>query len=179
MTEQEFKNPLSIPNDAFVYRQVNLAHLKHELGNRKKRFPKESHFKPDADGLSVHWNRFIDVKGIYHIIGISFKPETTEFKDYRTFRVFSFPINFLKEVDGINSIIHSPVFNGNPAPVGFPNNYAHSSILYPDDEEIRIKLSTYCNEKYAECFCPTDLNLLDIEINPLRERLNQTEYHLL
>lgn len=178
-TPEQFLQPLYIPNEDLVYRQAHITRLSKFPNDKKKRFPDESHFKPDPDGLSVNWNGQCTVKGIYEVIGISFKHETSIYKNYREFRLFGLPVGFVRSVEGINDVVHSPVFNGNPAAIGSPNNYAHASILYPDDEEIRVKLSDFCRENYDQIYCTIDFDLLDPIINELRERLDNTPYHRL
>lgn len=178
MTEEEFLKPLPITNEDHVYRQVHWSALQKSDSNKKKKFPNASHFTPDADGLSVNLAKLITLNGVYHIIGISFKPNTTEFKSYKDFKVFRFSFSFLRSIENIKSVLHSPVLNGNPAPVGNPNNYAHASVLYgEDDEDVRLKLSTYCDSNYEQALCTADFTSIDKEVAELRERLNDTPYH--
>ena len=179
MTKEQFLTPLYISSEDDVYRQAHLQSLKPIPGNTEFRFPRESHFKPHSDGLSVHWNRYISIHGVYHTIGLSFKKDTCEYKDAKSFKLFSLPVGFIRSIDGVLDIKHSPVFNGSPAPIGFPNNYAHTSLLYPDDEEIRVKLSDYCKDNQEVSNCYVNFTLIDQEIIALRERLDNTEYHRL
>lgn len=178
MTEAEFLTPLSILSENGVYRQAHLNQMdKNASPNRK--FPKPAHFSPDPDGLSVHWDRFIQPHGVYHVIGLSYRFGKTEYKNPRDFRLFHFPVGWLRQLEGLVDVVHSPVFHGNPAPVGSPNNYAHASLIYPDDEEIRLKLSNYCQSNFDGCYRPVDFELLDSELNELRARLDQTSYHII
>lgn len=179
MTQAEFTTPLLIPDEDAVYRQAFIGHLVKLPANKNIRYPSESHFKPDPDGLSVHWCRYIGLNGVYHILGLSYRKGTTQYKDYKAFRVFTLPVEYLRLLEGIQEVTHSPVFNGDPAKIGFPNNYAHTSVIYPDDEEIRMKLSDYCMFYYDNSYRPADFALLDTEINKLRERLDNTPYHRL
>jgi hypothetical protein len=172
ITEAQFKIPLIIPDKAFVYRQVYKTQL-----DKVGRFPKAKHFMPDSDGLSTLWNEFATVKEVYHIIGISYKINKTVYKNPLEFSVFAFPIVFLKGIEGINEILHSPVFCGNPAPVGNPNNYAHASVCYGEDEQIRLNLSDYCSNKFDTAHCPIDFQTIESEVEALRLRLNNTKYH--
>ena len=179
MTVAEFKAPLPIANEDAVFRQAHTSQLGVMKEDKNKRFPKPSHFKPDPDGLSVHWDRFIDVEGVFTIIGLSYRTGTTEYKDPKMFCVFSFPVGFVRAVEGVEDVIHTPFFNGDPASVGCPNNYSHSSILYPDDEEIRLKLSDYCRSNYEGCICTANFEMLEKAIAELRERLDETPFHRL
>jgi hypothetical protein len=179
MTKDEFLAPLPITNDDVVYRQAHMTHLKYLPGDKNSRFPKESHFKPDADGLSVNCCRLIPLNGVYHVIGLTYKFNTTHYKDPRQFQVFSLPVEFIRAIENVSDVVHSPVFHGDPAPIGSPNNYAHTSLLYPDDEEIRLKLSDYCQHNHNISFCPVDFSSIDIEVGALRIRLDDTEYHRL
>lgn len=173
ITQKQFAEPLPIPPESFVLRQANKTIL-----DKEGRYPKAKHFIPDEDGLSVHWDNFITVEEVFHIIGLSYKFAKEEFKDPCQFHIFKFPVHFLLLIEGIAQVIHSPVFNGNPAPVGMPNNYAHSSICYGQDEEIRLKLSAYCNEEHEVAYCKVqDFELLEKEVEALRLRLNETKYH--
>jgi hypothetical protein len=177
MTQEQFLIPLYIPNEDSVFRQAHIQSLKPVPGNNEFRFPRESHFKPHPEGLSVHWNRYISIRGVYHIISLSYKKDTTEYKDPKNFKLFSLPVGFIRSIDGVLDVKHSPVFNGSPAPIGFPNNYAHTSLLYPDDEEIRVKLSDYCKDNHQASYCYINFTLIEPEITALRERLDNTEYH--
>ena len=179
MTPDEFQISLIINDDDSVYRQAHVSRLIKTESSKKRRHPSESHFKPDPDGLSVHWNKHITVSGVFHIIGLSYKIGKGEYKDFKCFEVFSIPVEYIRSLEGVQAVVHSPVFNGDPAPIGSPNNYAHTSLIYPDDEEIRLKLSDYCQFDYDNSYCPADFTILDEEINELRKRLNDTIYHKL
>lgn len=176
MTEAEFKTPLPLSPEDGVYRQTHLSQMD-KNGAPNKKFPKASHFSPDPDGLSVHWDRHIQPQGVFHIIGLSYRVGKSEYKNPRDFRLFHFPVGWLRQLEGLVDVVHSPVFHGNPAPVGSPNNYAHASLIYPDDEEIRLKLSNYCQKNFENCHCQVDFDLLDIELSELRARQNMTSYH--
>lgn len=179
MTEQSFLTSLQISGNDAVYRQAHASILSKMPSDKKKRFPNEAHFKPDSDGLSVNWSRYLSPEEVYHLIGLSFKLGTTDFKDYKAFKIFKLPVEIIRSIEGIEDVVHTPVLNGNPAPIGSPNNYAHASIIYQDDEEIRLKLSDYCQFLYDDSYIPIDIPLLEIEINELRGRLDDTRYHRL
>lgn len=175
MTEEEFKVSIPVPETASVYRQVHLQQL-----DKIGRFPKASHFFPDPDGLSVNWDEFSNPDHVYHIIGISYKKDQEVFKNCRDFKVVKLPIIFLRSIEGIEDVIHSPIYQGDPATIGFPNIYCHASVLYgQEDEETRIKLSTYCAANQEICDCNVDLDKLEEEIKLLREKLDQTAFHRL
>ena len=179
MSPEEFLKPLDILADDAVYRQAHFSQLIYPPGNKHKRFPKASHFKPDEDGLSVNLCRLITVNGVYHIIGLTYRINKEEFKDPANFKLFTIQTSIITAIDGVVSIIHSPVFKGNPAPIGSPNNYAHTSLIYPDDEEIRLKLSDYCQQDFMHSYCTVDFEIIEKEVSALRERLDDTPYHRL
>jgi hypothetical protein len=170
---EEYQYPLPIPDEDEVFRQVH----KTKLDKETDRFPKESNFIPDSDGLSVYWNAYCTITNIYEYIGISYRHKKTDYKNPKDFFLFKFLVGFIRKIDGVLDVKHSPVYNGNPSPIGFPNNFAHASIIYSDDVEIRLKLADYCNQNYDTSFCPVDFQYLEKEIIALRERLNDTPYH--
>ncbi|THU34209.1 hypothetical protein FAM09_24635 [Niastella caeni] len=179
MTEKQFLTPLPILDEHNVYRQVHIQDLHPKERDHPERYPKPSHFKPDPDGLSVYWNQHIDPEGVYNIIGLSYKANKTEFKDPANFFVFSIPVLYLRAVEGISDVSHSPRYIGNPAPIGSPNIYSHASIVYSDDEEIRLKLSDYCKSNHASCHCKIDFSIVEKKVQELRQRLDNTIYHRL
>jgi hypothetical protein len=174
IAEDEFQIPLTIPDEASVYRQVHY----NELDKDNRRYPKASHFKlkeGEAD-LSVNWDQWICSDEVYHIIGLSHNARS-EFKDIRKFKIFKISVDYLRKLSGIEKVSHSPKYNGNPAPIGKPNNYSHSSVFYPDDEEIRKKLSNYCNDNDPGLASSVNYSVLEKIIDQLKERLNETKYH--
>jgi hypothetical protein len=178
MTEEQFLIPISIAIKDSVYRHAHLNNLI-PTQDKKFRIPRPSHFKPDHDGLSVNLDRLITINGVYHIIGLSYKIGKPQYKDPKEFKLFRIPVQFIRSMEGIIDVIHTPIFRGNPAPIGFPNNYAHTSLLYPDDEEIRLKLSDYCWKNYDTCHCAVDFTFIELEVMKLREKLNSSIYHCL
>lgn len=179
MIEVDYSKKLQVLSEDKVFRQVATSYLTHAKGNKTERFPRENHFSPDSDGLSVNWDRFSNVSYNYHIIGLTYKyKQPGIYKDFRNFHVFKIPVTILKSIEGINSIDHNPIFNGNPAPLGSPNNYAHTLVVYDDDPEIRLKLSDWCRDYHSESYCQVDFGLLETEIEELRQRLNTTVYHV-
>ncbi|MGN7722273.1 hypothetical protein [Chitinophaga sp. 22620] len=160
-----------ITNECFVYRQAHIDKLKN------KRIPSESHFIPDSDGLSVYWNRHCTVNEIYILIGLSYRHKKTEYKNHEHFKVFKLNAGMLRSINGVQDVLHTPIINGNPAPLGQPNNYSHSSVIYENDEEIRMKICDFISENYDECYCDFEPSSLNDQIAALRERLDNTEYH--
>ena len=164
-----------IPDDSFLYRQAHILSNTHQVDN--KRIPNESHFSPDEDGLSVYWDKYANEQFIYCYIALSYKFKSDKFKDYRAYKIYKFPTEIFRKIQDVSDVLHSPVYYGNPAPVGFPNNKSHSLVIYPNDVEIRLKLTDYVKEFYSEAHCEYDVKLLDKEISNLRERLNDTPFH--
>ena len=163
-----------IPDEDYVYRQV---HIKNAPKINGKRIPDETNFIPDEDGLSVHWDKYTTINDVYCVIGLSHNMKGG-YKDYTGFKVFQFPVTFLRRLQGISGVIHTPVINGNPAPIGHPNNRAHASVILPNDEEIRIKLTDHVINNYINSYCDFDVTHFNIEIKQLRNRLNDTPYHI-
>ncbi len=177
MTVEEFLTELPIPDENIVFRQASSGYLIHPPGNKQCRYPNESHFMPDEDGLSVSWNQHITVEGLYHLIGLTYKTKKTEYKNPKEFKVFSFPVAFLRQLDGLQ-VNHTPWLRGNPAPVGDPNNYAHASIRFSDeDQEIRVKLSDYCREYNEQSLQNVNFDDVLTELEVLRAQLNTSIYH--
>lgn len=163
----------TIPYEGIVYRQIFVAGIPKING---KRVPNEAHFIPDPDGLSVHWSKYITIEQIYYIIALSFNKKG-DYINYTSFKIYQFPISFLRDLEGIIDIKHDPVINGNPAPIGHPNNRAHTLVIYPNDEEIRLNIADFVRDYYDNSYCDFDIRYLENEIKVLRERLNDTEYH--
>ncbi|MEX0966750.1 MAG: hypothetical protein WD077_05895 [Bacteroidia bacterium] len=158
-----------------VFRQVHFSDL---VGPKKKRFPSEAHFAPDPDGLSVYWGQMINAMGVLITIGLSFKKDDT-FKNPTEFKVLEFTVSYLRSIEGVLDLIHTPQFNGNPAAVGSPNIPSHASVRYGiEDLEVRVNLSDYCRENREEVFCSINANSVLEEVEQLRLRLNDTPYHI-
>src|SRR5882762_2703233 len=92
----------NIPNEHFVSRHFSEKRLKKGLDNR--RFPSEADFSLQAgeDGLSVYWQKYIDLKDIYLTIGLTHTYKKNEFKDYKTFKIFKFLVGLLTSIQEKN-----------------------------------------------------------------------------
>lgn len=166
-----------IPDNAFVYRQI----LPHEwIGLKKRRFPSESHFelRPDEEGLSVNWDKYITVENNYILIALT-KNSKDKFQNHTAYKIFRYPTELFRNIEGIEDLIHKPVFNGNPAPIGKPNNQSHSEAIYVNDPEILLKLSDYCNVEHETSFCKFNVNSINDRVKELKAMLNDTPFHKL
>ena len=160
-----------IPDIDFVLRQVPVI----QTGPSGRRVPNETAFKlrPGENGLSVNWEKYLDVKGNYILLGLTFNKNNT-FIDYTAFKIFRLEVGYIRSVSGVTDVLHDPVFRGDPAPVGQPNNRAHSLIICDDDEEVRTKLSDYCRDNFDISDCKFKITSLKTEIEKLKQRLNDT-----
>jgi hypothetical protein len=169
MTDGPWEQEL-IPDESNVLRQVHFSHL--TSSTKKKRFPNETHFTPGGDGLSVNWDRYCDTLLAYIIIGLTHK-SNRQYKNPVDFKVFKMHVQILRKIDGIEDVIHDPKFYGNPSVIGNPNNRSHSLIKYPNDEELRLKLSDLIRDNYDESICKCDASLIEKEVGELRERISK------
>jgi len=151
-----------------VFRQIHFSVFPK---GEKKRFPKESHFTSEPDGLSVNWEKHCGLNESFIIIGLSYKPNTTVYKNPADYKAFKFNVAVLKKIEGINDVIHDPMYYGNPAPLGKPNNRGHALVKYPNDEEIRVNLCDLVGNNYDKINCKPDIKLIEQEIIKLRDRL--------
>lgn len=154
-----------IPNEAFVFRHVH-------VNQRTGRIPNEAAFKlrEGERGLSVNWDKYIDVKGCYILLGLTFS-KTNTFINYTAFKIFKLKVENIRSIVGIEDVIHDPVFYGDPPPIGKPNNRSHSQILCSNDEEVRMNLADYCLNNFDISCCNFKVTSLDEEINILKQRL--------
>ena len=147
----------------------------------RRRIPASSHFalRAGETGLSVNWYPRIDPVTHYTLIAIQHNGSGV-FLDPNSFRVYALPVDMLRQLDGIAEVCHDPVFNGDPAPVGHPNNPSHAEVIYTDQEnnlDARLILSEYC-QKHPEAYhYPFPDPGLDAAIEALRARNNDTPYH--
>jgi hypothetical protein len=160
-----------IPDIDFVLRQVPVINT----GPSGRRVPNETAFKlrPGENGLSVNWEKYLDIKHNYILLGITFNKINT-FIDYTAFKIFRLEVGYIRSISGVTDVLHDPVFRGDPSPVGQPNNQAHSLIICNDDEEVRIKLADYCRQNFDISDCKFNISSLRTEIEKLRQRLNET-----
>jgi hypothetical protein len=168
----------SITEQCILYRHAHFSKL--SKNPEKRRFPNESHFtlREGEDGLSFNWGKYADEQRGFIVLGLTHRHDG-DFMKIGDYTFFKYPKKVLKEIPGIQEIIHHPTFNGNPSDVGKPNNKSHSLVIYDkDDLSVRMDLSDYCN-RIKDSKCDVEIKLLDQELNALRERLNNTEYHRL
>ncbi len=133
-----------IPVDSKVYRLIPLHMIR-----KGSRIPSESMFQPDADGLSVDWDKYSTPAMSLVRTGLTFRFNSQEYKDPSRFLVFRLNVGEAGNLEEVIAVNHTPVFHGDPAPVGLPNNRSHSSIL-GEDEEIRLKLRDIAFEELVE-----------------------------
>lgn len=174
--ESQFGVSILIPDSDEVYRQVPITQLE------EGRFPQPGHFTIKYDRgekeLSTNWSAYTDTLDSYCIIGLSANINGA-YKDVSKYKLFSIPVLFLRSILGIEKVVHTPVFHGNPSEIGKPNNYSHASIFFQKENqvEVRKKLSTYCNQHYNTSFKSIDFDLLCPIIDQLKERKENTKYH--
>lgn len=167
-----------IPNESYVYRQTT---PRERSGTKRRKFPNESHFelKPDELGLSVNWDKYIDVENNFLLISLTKSPNSGKFLPYADFRIFKYPVELFRSIPKIQDVIHDPVYNGDPSDEGKPNNRAHSEVRYENDIEIQVKLSDYCDKNYDNSYCDFDLTSIEDKVLELRNMLNDTPFHKL
>jgi len=163
-----------IPSQDFVYRSA-APRQRNKIG--KRRFPNERCFelRKNEKGLSCNWEKYMNIEENYLYLALS--QSNNKFLDYKAFRLFKLPVDLMRNHDLIEAVIHTPVFEGNPAPVGKPNNQAHCEALYPNDEEIWLYLSDYCKNNLDASECQFDLRSIDSKVNELRDKLDDTPFH--
>jgi hypothetical protein len=168
----------TIPDDCFVLRQTVPIE---RTGTKKRKFPNESHFelRDGEAGLSVNWDRYMDVEKNYLLISLTKSLNSGNLLDYSIFRIFKYPVSLFRGISKIEDVKHVPIFNGNPSAVGFPNNQAHSEVRYKNDVEIFVKLSDYCNTCFDDSYCKFDLSSINNRVLELRGMLNNNSFHKL
>jgi hypothetical protein len=165
-----------IPNEDHVIRQVHHRDLVKKPKDR--RFPNEAHFALHygEDGLSVNWSKYCDENHCFVLIGLSHKINTDgAYKIPADYKGFKFNVGRLREVDGIDDVVHDPKFYGPPPQIGLPNNRAHTLVHYQDDEEIRLKLSDFVRDNYDEMLCNRNLEIIESEIMKLKSRIQDLQ----
>lgn len=137
---QEVWETEEIPDESILYRFVH----KTRMDRKNRRIPSESNFsiKKGEDGLSVDWDNYTTPAKSLARISRTYKYGKEVFKSYKDFYVFSLKSGFVKMIPDIRDVSHDPIFNGDPEPIGNPNNRAHSLIKFDfhNDPEVRLKL---------------------------------------
>ncbi len=169
-----------IPDNGNVFRRVPTT-PSHTIKTEGRRCPNESHFilKEGEEGLSVNWDKYITLKGNFILQALTYKHNQQVYCEYTGYIIFSFPIKELRRMEGIKDVFHRPVYNGNPANAGSPNNRSHSEIEYSNNLQARMDLVDYCNSNFDTSFCDIKVAEIKDEIEQLRKRLNDTPYHKL
>lgn len=134
----------SIPDAADAWRLIPSHMVK-----KGSRIPSESMFVPDVDGLSVDWSKYSSPEESLIRTGLTFRFNSSEFKDPSRFLVFKLNVGQVRKQEGIIAVNHTPIFQGNPPSKGNPNNRSHSSIL-GSDEEVRLKLRDAAVERKVD-----------------------------
>lgn len=173
----------TIPVDHKLSRQFWVHYMKKTSGGR--RFPPESEFKTrDGDlGLSFYWNKYIDLKSIFLTIGLSHKSDSSrKFKDYTGFKIFQIPCEVIISLYESISIVHEPLFNGNPAPIGQPNIRSHTLVQFGEIQEedslrVRMNLSEYCVKNHNDSYRHFEVTSIRNEIRQLIESGDNTPFH--
>ena len=126
-----------IPDGSVLFRLVPKSMI-----NKRSLRPSENMFKPDSDGLSVDWNKYSSPHESLVRKGLEYKTGRTIFKNPADYLVFQMKVEEIKQLSNELSVLHTPVFRGEPPPIGAPNNRSHSSIqgYVENDEETRLKL---------------------------------------
>lgn len=157
-----------IPDEDYVFRQIH----KEQFKKKDSRFPSERHFSLNEGekGLSVNWERYCSVERNWILIGLSYRHNSTSYKDPALFHVFRINVGVLRVVQGVEDVIHDPVYNEPPL-LGKPNNRSHSLIKYSNDEEYRLKLSDLADmvgNNYDKMICTPDWQFIENELGRLR-----------
>lgn len=116
-----------IPNTDNVWRIAEIS--RRDKANKAIPSIKVFSFSQYDDGkLSVDWNKLTTPEQTIARVGMSYKKDTTIFKEYNTREIYALNVSFLNDLgDYIKEVTHDPVFN-NPEIIGTPNNPAHSLI---------------------------------------------------
>lgn len=159
-----------------VYRQIPVILRK---GNRPRMYPGEGCFelRENEDSLSFNLKDKITPKQNFILIGLSDNGKGG-LNDYTAYKIFQFSVEFLKDLPKYEAILHTPVYDGSPSPVGTPNNPAHVSLFCGNFEDsTRALMSDYCLEDFDNKAIEFKVGTLKVEIDELRARANDTEYH--
>ncbi len=151
----------TIPDSASLFRLVHVNMIK---VRPESRIPSDSMFVPDSDGMSADWDKHSSPEDSLIRTGLTFRPNTSEFKDPQKFKVFSLNVGEIRLLEDSLTVTHTPVFHGEPPPVGNPNNWSHSSTNHfkGDDVEVRRKL------RNAALEVSVDMEIVQLRVESLR-----------
>ncbi|OYD43934.1 hypothetical protein [Sphingobacterium cellulitidis] len=145
----------------------------------KRRIPNESVFelREGEEGLSMNWDKYICEKKSLILRGLTYKKNSTDFIDPSSCLVFKLPTSMIKDYANIK---YSPIFIGNPSPIGFPNNKSHCDVI-PSNEGMALKLMMdlvdYCKNEHEKAFCDTNYKSLRPILEEYRAQGNNTPFH--
>jgi hypothetical protein len=162
-----------ISDDDYLIRQVSVSLLD------ENNFPKEACFMLNVQikecELSFNLKSLIDAEANYKLIGIQ-QNKKQNWKNPEMFSLFEFPVEFLKTLINYEKIKHTPSYKGAPAPVGKPNNIAHSSLFCGEfTDRTRSQMRGYCEVSNNKL--KADMVAVMKEVNELRARGNNTPFH--
>ena len=107
------------------------------------RIPKSTAFKPDFQfGISCDWSKLSTPEDTLIRVGLTYKFESSLYKDFQEFSVIQFSVAKIKTIDEIIGLKHTPKKKGL---LGHPKNLSHST-MYHLDVEVRIKLKGISQE---------------------------------
>lgn len=157
----------------------HIASDKRQTKNDRK-FPGADHFAIRKDlgenSLSFNWGKYADIKISYSLIGITIG-NNGKFISPGSYVFYKYPKDILKSLPKFEKIIHSPDWNGNPSPIGKPNNKSHALLFCGDfNASTRAVLSLYCQENESAKLTYKLAAVLK-EIEELKKRGNNTPFH--
>ncbi|MEZ5031438.1 MAG: hypothetical protein R2787_08550 [Saprospiraceae bacterium] len=169
---------LHIPDSETVARHCPIG-LTPKVNKRRIPSPDCFALRSGEEGLSVNWHEKLDTVTHFLLIGIQYN-RNSDFLNPHMFRIYTLPMEWLRNLGGIKEIKHAPVYNGDPSPVGHPNNPWHAEIYFTDmenNQDVRLWLSEYCQSNFDTSYQPYPGPDLDECIADLRARNDQTVYH--
>ncbi|AMR32402.1 hypothetical protein A0256_13700 [Mucilaginibacter sp. PAMC 26640] len=170
----------TINSGSILYRQCHFGQ-RHLVG-KKRRHPNEANFSLGVgeDGLSFDWDKYVCPEKCSVIKGITTN-RSGNFFNHQDYSIFKYPVDELKNVEGIIGFKHNPVFNGAPASVGLPNNKSHTLVFIDRSDEhynqVRMNLTDFQSSNYPDLKCEIDTDEVNRIIDQIIQRLNNTEYH--
>ncbi len=150
-------------DDCILYRLLHRNHL-----DKKNKEIRANCFDPEVDGLSTDWNRYCDPEQILIRTGLTYRFKTIEYKDPQKYSLITLSVREIRAIQEISDIVHTPTFR-NPERIGSPNNPAHTSVFYID-EEVRMEL-----KKIAKHIAEVDRDKINLEIEKLRANIKIIE----